>query len=159
VSRYDWLLFLHVLGAFLWIAAVVLYSAVLAAAWRVERPSMIAQLFRVTVPADVAIPVAAVATIGFGIWLAVDVEGHSLGDGWIVAALVLWLVCGALGARTGREYAKARDLARRLMAEGRDEPSGELGSLLRSQRALAFHVVSTAAVLVILVLMIFKPGA
>jgi uncharacterized membrane protein len=159
VSRYDWLLFLHVLAAFLWVGAAVVYSAVLAAAWRIERPSTIALLFRLTVPADAAIPAGAVGTIAFGIWLAVDVEGYSLGDGWIVAALVLWLVCGALGARTGAEYAKARDLARRLVTEGRDEPSAELGALLRSPRALALHVLSTAAVLVILVLMIFKPGA
>jgi hypothetical protein len=49
-------------------------------------------------------------------------------------------------------------LAERLAADG-DTPSGELRALLRDPRGNAPSYVAGAATLLILVLMIWKPGA
>src|SRR5687767_14347296 len=49
-------------------------------------------LLRIARPADVLAWAGATGTLVFGVWLAVDAEGYSLLDGWIVGAFALWLV-------------------------------------------------------------------
>ena len=41
-----------------------------------------------------------------GIWLALEVDSYELWDGWIIAAIVLWLIASAAGGRLSREVAK-----------------------------------------------------
>jgi hypothetical protein len=67
MTEYEWLLFLHVTGAFLLGGGSVAAAALNVAAQVRERPSEIAlSLTRVAV---VSIIVGALATIGFGLWL------------------------------------------------------------------------------------------
>jgi hypothetical protein len=157
VDLTDWLIALHVLSAFAWIAALVLYSLVIAAGRGLSVPSDVLRVFRIVRVGDALIAVGMLGTIVFGIWLAVD--EYDLWDGWIIAALALWLVAGAVGDRMGRIYNATRDRARALQAEGREDASPELGALLRSQRGLVLHVVLVLVTAVILVLMVWKPGA
>jgi hypothetical protein len=98
-----------------------------------------------------------IGTIVFGIWLALD--EYEIWDGWIIAALVLWLAAGATGGRGGQHYNGVRDRANALVAEGRTEPSPELTAGLRSSRGLAFHSATILLTLALLVVMIYKPGA
>ena len=155
----DWLLALHVLAAFSWVAALVVYTVVIVAGWRLTVPSDVVRMFRVSRVGDALIAVGMLGTIIFGIWLALDVDGYQLWDGWIITALVLWLVAGALGGREGKVYNAARDRAVALVNEGRDAPSPELGAMLRSQRGVVFHGLMVVVTLAILVVMIYKPGA
>lgn len=157
MELYDWLLALHVLSAFSWIAAMVLYSVVIVAGWRQSVPSGVVRLFRVTRVGDPLVAVGMIGTIVFGIWLAFD--EYEIWDGWIIAALALWLVAAAVGGQVGKVYNAARDRARALVAEGRDASSPELSAMLRSQRGLFLHVLSSLLVLVLLIVMIYKPGA
>ena len=64
-----------------------------------------------------------------------------------------------VGQRTGREYAPAEALAKQLAADGNDAPSAELNRLFRNPRALTFHAIAVGGTLLLLVDMIFKPGA
>jgi glycerol uptake facilitator-like aquaporin len=107
----------------------------------------------------VLVAVGSVGVLVFGIWLAIDVNAYHPWDGWIIAALVLWLVMGALGSRTGKVYNAARDRARALAREGPDAPSPELRALIQDRRALWLHVAGLVTVVLLLVDMIFKPGA
>ena len=157
MELYDWLLALHVLSAFSWVAAMVLYSVVIVAGWRQSVPSDVVRLFRVARVGDPLIAVGMMGTIVFGIWLAFD--EYEIWDGWIIAALALWLVAAAVGGQVGKVYNGARDRARALVAEGRDASSPELSAMLRSQRGLSLHVLSSLIVLVLLIVMIYKPGA
>jgi uncharacterized membrane protein len=157
VELYDWLLSLHVLSAFAWVAALVVYSVVIAAGWGLSLPSDVVRMFRITRVGDALIAVGMIGTIVFGIWLAID--EYEIWDGWIIAALVLWLASGAVGGRVGKVYNGARDRANALLAEGRDAPSPELSAMLRSQRGLVLHVVMVLLVVAVLVIMIYKPGA
>jgi hypothetical protein len=157
VSRYDWLLALHVLSAFAWVAALVLYSAVLTAAWGVSIPSDVARMFRLTKVGDVLIAVGMIGTIVFGVWLALD--EYEIWDGWIIAALLLWLAAGATGGRGGQHYNGVRDRANALVAEGRNEPSPELAAGLQSRRGLAIHITTVTLTVILLIVMIYKPGA
>ena len=76
----------------------------------------------------------------FGIWLAFDVSVYNLWDGWILAAIALWAVAGAFGSQLSLGYKK--------MTGGMAE-----------RPALSAHVLATGAVVLLLVDMIWKPGA
>lgn len=153
----DWVLALHVLSAFAWISALVLYSVVIAAGRSTSLPSDVLRLFRVVRVGDALVAVGMIGTIVFGIWLALD--EYEIWDGWIIAALALWLVAGAVGGRVGKVYNTTRDRAKALVAEGRDDPSTELSAMLRSQRGLVLHGLMVLVTLAILVIMVYKPGA
>lgn len=157
MGLYDWLLALHVLSAFAWIAAMVLYTVVIVAGRRLAVPSDVVRVFRVTRVGDALIALGMVGTIVFGIWLALD--EYEIWDGWIIAALALWIAGAAVGGQVGKVYNGARDRAKALVGEGRDAPSPELSAMLRSPRGLLFHVLAILIVLALLIVMIYKPGA
>jgi uncharacterized membrane protein len=159
VSRYDWLLFLHVTSAFALISAVVMASVLFVAARTRDVPSEVARLFRLMRLGDILGGVGSVGALIFGIWLAIDVKGYEVWDGWIIAAIVLWLVMGAFAGRTGKVINDIRNRARALAAEGGDVPNAELRSLVRDPRGLWLHAATAATVLLLLLDMIFKPGA
>jgi uncharacterized membrane protein len=159
MSRYDWLLFLHVLSAFSLVAAQVLVTFLIVGGWRLELPSDIARMFRLSRAGDVLFGIGAMGTIVLGIWLAIDLDEYQLWDGWIIAALVLWAVAMGIGGRTAKHYYGARDRAKALVAEGRDVPSPELAATLRSPTGLVLHLATVVLVVLLLVDMIYKPGA
>jgi uncharacterized membrane protein len=159
VSLYEWLLFLHVLTAFALVAAIVLYTFIVLAARGLELPSEIARLFRLSRVGDGLIAVGSIGVLILGIWLAIEEDRYKIWDGWIIAAIVLWLVFGAIGSRVGKHYDAARKRARMLVAEGRNAPDAELIGMMRSTTGTALQLTSAVIVLVMLVDMIYKPGA
>jgi len=127
VSRYDWLLFLHLIGAFAAMGSVVVFSVLLLGGDRVAGPQLTFLGRRLW-------DVGGLLTLVFGVWLALD--DYSIVDGWILTALVLWAIAAGTGIRVGMAY---------------DAGTGE--------RARPLYAVMTVAVLALLFVMIFKPGA
>jgi uncharacterized membrane protein len=158
VGTYDWLLALHVTGAFLLLGGAVSAGALNLLARRVERPSEIALLLGLTRIPLVAINVGMPATIVFGLWLVVHVDGYEITEAWILASLLLWAVSGALGYLGGNREKETRLEAERLAAED-DSPSAALAVRLRDRVANLLSWGSGVAALVILALMIWKPGS
>jgi len=159
VDLQDWLIALHVLAAFSLVAALVLFSVVITFGWNRDRPSEILQLFRASRVGDVLFAIGSIGTILFGVWLAIQIDEYSILDGWVIAALVLWVLLMETGRREGKLYNRSRDRARELAAGGADVADAELRALQRSQPALLFHVASCVLALLLLVDMIWKPGA
>ncbi len=126
---YDWLLFLHVLAAFMLASTVVTFSAVVLGAPAGNRAVALA---------DVLWNVGGLGTLVFGIWLAIDVDGYEVWDGWILGAIVLWAVATEAGRRARVE----------LTPEG-----------AAAGQAAFWHWSRTVLVLALLVVMIWKPGA
>jgi uncharacterized membrane protein len=157
LSTYDWLLALHVTGAFFLVAGSVMAGTLNVLALRSRVPSESAVLLRLIKKAVVLIGIGVVLTLVLGLWL-VHHAGYSYGEFWIWGAIVLWVVSNALGGMGGRHQEKARELAERLAAEG-DTPNDELRALLRDARGNALSWGAGLATLLILVLMIWKPGA
>lgn len=157
MTKYDWLLLTHILGAFLFLSGSVVAGILHTAAMRRDRPSEVALLLGLVRPMVIAVGAGSLLTLGFGIWLADD-AGYGIGDEWVVAAIVLWVVSGALGTPGGRTLRHARELAERLAADG-DRPSEELHRAVGDRRALLLNYASFAALIAIFVLMVFKPGA
>ena len=84
----DFVLFLHVLAAFMLAATVVMTSAVVLGAVVPERTVRLSNLLW---------DVGGIGTLVFGLWLAID--EYDIFDGWIIAALVLWAIATELGRR------------------------------------------------------------
>jgi uncharacterized membrane protein len=157
VSRYDWLLFLHVTGAFLLLGGAGGAAALNLAALRRDRPSEIALLFGLIRFAVAAIGIGSLLVFVFGLWLVHD-AGYSYGDGWIVAAIALLVVSGILGGVGGRRDAETRQSAERLAAEG-DSASAVLRGRVRDSISLVLSYGSGLLLVAVLALMIWKPGA
>ena len=123
----DWLLFFHLFAAFLLAITIVMYSAVALRA--TSSPGM---LF----VADRCWDVGGLGTLIFGIWLALNLPQYDFFDGWILLALLLWLVATGLGQSVQRRIG---------------------GDDIRS--VIALHWIRTIVVIGLLVTMIWKPGA
>jgi hypothetical protein len=159
MDKYQWLLFFHVTGAFLLVGGSVVAVVLNVSALRRQRPSEIALLLGLVRFAVAAIGVGMLVTIAFGLWLVSAAPyDYSYGSFWVIAALVLWAASNALGSRGGKRDRETRVLAERLAAAG-DAPSAELSARLRDPVSLALSYGSGLAVLLILVDMIWKPGA
>ena len=153
----DTLLFFHLLGAFFFVAGAVVAGVLQVAAMKRELPSEIVLLLRLTRVGVVLVGLGALMTLGFGLALAHH-DGFAIGSGWISGALALWVVAMATGGIGGRTARHARYLAERLAAEG-NRPSAELRDLVAHRPSLILSYVSSACVLAIIVLMVWKPGA
>ena len=159
MDLHDWLLFLHVLAAFLLVGAEVLFSFLISALWKTDLPSDIARVSGISRVGLALVGVGAVGTLVFGVILAFEAASYAIWDGWIIAALVLWLAFNEIGRRTGKAYDAVGKRAADLVQEGRDAPNPELGAAFRSSKALGLHLVSLAVVILFLLDMTFKPGA
>jgi uncharacterized membrane protein len=157
VNSYEWLLTFHMTGAFLFFGGAIAAGVLNTLALRAERPSDIALLLRLIQVTVVAIGVGGFLSLILGVWLVHHV-GYSYGAFWIWAALVLWVIAGALGGRGGRRQAKARELAEQLDASGQGSTE-ELRAVLRDPLGNALSYGAGIAILLILVLMIWKPGS
>jgi uncharacterized membrane protein len=153
----DALLFLHLLGAFFFVSGAVVAGVLQIAAMNRELPSEIALLLRLTRAGVALTGLGALMTLGFGIGLAQHL-GYDMGAGWISASLALWVAAMALGGAGGRTARHARYLAERLAAGG-NTSTDELRSLVAHRPSLLLSYASTACVLAIIVLMVWKPGA
>jgi uncharacterized membrane protein len=159
VSFDDWMLSLHVLSGFAWVAALVLFWVAIVAVRRRDTPEATLSLVPLVKVGNAGVGIGMGGTIIFGLWLAFSVGDYDVWDGWIIAALVLWVVSAPLGQRTGAAYEKGPERARELQQAGRTGPDAELLALNRTSTGLLFSFLSSFATLLILIDMIWKPGA
>jgi uncharacterized membrane protein len=139
VDLYDWLIFLHVLSSGLAVGAMAALWGLLwgtrPGSTMFDPPSAMSygRFF------GIVVGVGMMGAIIFGIWLAIDVDGYELWDGWILASLVLWAIAGWAGGQAGRAFEA--------------DPVG------RRAAGMRFQAINSVGLLLILILMIWKPGA
>ena len=155
----DWILALHLLSAFAIVGAIVLFWILIVAGWNMDTPGPILRLTPIARVGVVAVSIGSVGTIVFGLWLAISLEAYHPWDGWVIAAIVLWAVASGLGGRTGKEYNRTPERAKELEEAGQTGPSPELLALNRTRTGLLLHSLTTLALLLLLIDMIWKPGA
>ena len=144
----ETLLVLHLLAAFATVASIVVFVAVLLGARRATSAAEALPLLRLSNLAGVLWNVGGITVLVFGVWLALDAGQYDILDGWILAAIVLWVIASAAGGPLTRGY-------RTALGEG-----GEAAlATVRSERVALLHAVMAIATLALLVLMIYKPGA
>jgi hypothetical protein len=159
VSFDDWMLALHVLSAFAFVGGIILFWVLIVAVRRTDTPDATLRMGPMALLGNAAIGIGMGGTILFGIWLAFSVGDYDIWDPWIVAALVLWFIGAGVGRQTGEAYVAGVKKAQELRAAGREGPDSELLAINRTSSGLALHAASSAIVLLILIDMIWKPGA
>src|SRR5918994_345625 len=117
------MLALHVLSAFAYVAGIILFWVLIVAVRRTDTPEGTIRLEPVVKVGNAAVGIGAGGTIVLGIWLAFSVGGYDIWDGWIIAALVLWLISVPLGQRTGVAYMQGMTKAQELQTSGETGPS------------------------------------
>jgi hypothetical protein len=133
-AMYHALLFFHVLSGFFLAAGVVMYSA-FALGSPVNRGTRLV--------AESVWGIGALGTLILGVWLALNRPEYEIYDGWIIAALVLWLLAMGSGAQASRG----------MRAEG-----GEAALAIDRRTAIA-HWMRVLYVVLLLLVMVWKPGA
>ena len=155
----DWLLALHVLSAFAYVAGMIVFWVLIVAVRRTDTPDGTIRMEPIVKVGTIGTGIGAGGTIVFGIWLAFSVGGYDIWDGWIIAAIVLWAIAGGIGGRTGKAYMQGMNKAKELEAAGETGSNAELLALNRTQNGLVRHSVASLVLLLILIDMIWKPGA
>jgi uncharacterized membrane protein len=154
-----WILALHVLSAFAYVAGMIVFWVLIVAVRQTDTSEGTIRMEPVVRVGNAAVGIGAGGTIVLGIWLAFSIGGYDIWDGWIIAALVLWAIAAALGQRTGAAYAAGVKKAQELQAAGQTGPNAELPTLNRTPTGLLLQVLVSVVVLLIIVDMIWKPGA
>ena len=159
MSLDEWVLALHILSAFAFVGGIVLFWVLIVAGRNADTPDTTLRMEPVAKVGNIAVGVGAGGTLLFGIFLALSYGDYNLWDGWIIAAIVLWFAAAAVGSRTGAEYMKPLVKARELSSAGQTGPNAELLALNRTSRGLLFHTLASIVVVLIVIDMIWKPGA
>jgi hypothetical protein len=155
----DWVLALHLLSAFSLVAAMIVFWIGIVAIRRTDLPEQVVAAGRLFPVAGVAVTVGSLGAIIFGVWLAISLDGVAVWSGWVIAAILLWAFGIEMGRRSGPVYTACTDRAKELVAAGQTGPDAKLAELGRTQQGLMLHSVASLAILLILVDMIWKPGA
>jgi hypothetical protein len=155
VDFYDWVLAFHLLAAFSIAAALVLYSVLVVVGRRMDTLAQTRLLFRVAPAGGPLIGAGMGLTLLLGIVLAIDSEAFQVWDPWVIAAIVLWALFAEVGRRTGAYYTEIQKLAE----SGGDGAETEVFARLRAPTGARLHYANVAVFLLLVLDMIFKPGA
>jgi uncharacterized membrane protein len=146
---YDWLLFVHILAGAIWIGAVVMLAALAAL---ILRAPELAERFTGALRrlGPIVLAPLPVLVLGLGIWMVADSAAWSLGQLWIVLALLLFGAAFAIGAAHQSRAALAAERASRR---------GDHAEAARRLRAWAWGSAAIAVLLAAALWdMVFKPG-
>jgi uncharacterized membrane protein len=153
VNFESWMLAFHLLSAFAIAAALVLFSVMVYRGRRMTTIEETRLLFRVGPLGGVLIAAGIGLTLVFGVILAVHSNTFNIWDGWVIAGIVLWAAFAAVGQRTGKYYTDVQKLVEK------DGTEAEALALLRAPTGALLHLATVGLFVLILLDMIFKPGA
>jgi hypothetical protein len=159
MSFQDWIFALHLLTAATLVGGLVMSWIVLVAMRSAHTADATLSLNRVAMVATGAVAVGLPGTISLGIWLAILRPQLHPWHGWAIGAIVLWSIATAALLRSVVEFAKPVKKAKALIESGQTGPSAELTALNRTSTGLLLRAVASAAIVLIVVDMIYKPGA
>ena len=150
-ALYDWLKFLHVLAAMLWLGGTAALSVVATHLARHGERNVIERFVRsLGVVGPIVLAPATLSVVGFGIWLVLDSEAWDFGQTWVWLALVLFAAAFVVGAG----FQSRAAVSGRRAAEGGDDRE--------AARQLSRWAWGSRLILIILVVaawdMVFKPG-
>jgi hypothetical protein len=146
------MLALHLLAAFAVGTALTLFSVMVYSGRRMTTLDETRALFRIGPFGGILISAGIGLVLVLGIILALDSDRYEIWDGWVIAAIVLWAILGGVGQRSGKYYTDVQ----KLVEEGNE---AEVFARLRASTGVLLHLATVGAFLLIVLDMIFKPGA
>ena len=154
MTTYFILKFLHLIGAAVLLGTGAGIAFFLLLAHRTGDTAVVAGVARIVVIADYAFTATAVVAQPVTGLLLARTVGYSLGEGWIVASMALYLFTGLFWLPVVWMQSRMRNLARAAHASGEPLPA-EYHKLFRLWFAFGFPAFT--AVLAIFWLMIARP--
>jgi uncharacterized membrane protein len=148
---YDWLLFLHVIAAMVWVGGGVVVAALATRVLRDPAPEAVGRFVgTLRVIGPLVLAPATVAVVGLGVWMVLDSTAWSFSQLWVQLALGLFAAAFLVGAAYQSRAAIKADRA--ATAGDHDEARRQLG-----RWALGYGLI----VLLLIAAtwdMVFKPG-
>jgi hypothetical protein len=148
----DWILALHLISAFAVASALVLFSVLVVNGRRMTTLDQTRTLFRVAPVGNLLITAGLGLVLLFGVILSFS-RDFEIWDGWIIAAIVLFAAFGGVGQRSGAYYTEVQKLAE---GEGSE---ADVIARLQAPTGVMLHAATVGLFLLILLDMIWKPGA
>jgi uncharacterized membrane protein len=148
---YDWLLFLHVIAAMVWVGGGVVAAALAVRVLRDPAPDAVGRfvgMLRVIGPLVLA--PATVAVVGLGVWMVLDSLAWSFSQLWVRLALGLFAAAFLIGAAYQSRAAIKAD--RSATAGDHDEARRQLGHWALGYGLIVLLLVAATWD------MVFKPG-
>jgi uncharacterized membrane protein len=148
---YDWLLFLHIVAAMVWVGGVVLLGVLVTLVLRGRDPEPVARVgstLRLVGPRVLA--PATIAVFGLGIWLVLNSDAWDFGQFWVQLALALFAAAFLIGA--AHQSRAATRLSRAAATGDNDEAHRQL-----ARWSCGYRVI-VVLLLVVAWDMVFKPG-
>src|SRR4051794_38351974 len=97
-NLYDWLLFLHVLAAMVWLGGGILLAALATRVLRARRPEEVERfLANLRVIGPLVLAPATIAVPGLGVWMVLDSTAWGFGQLWVQLALGLFAAAFVIG--------------------------------------------------------------
>jgi uncharacterized membrane protein len=150
-SLYEWLMFLHVLAAMVWVGGLVALLAFGRRTLREGDPGAVARFvgsLRVIGPAFLA-PAAGLVLV-LGIWMVLDSDAWDFGQTWVWLGLAVLVAAALVGAIF---------LSRAGLAAERAVQAADTAEALRQLRLWSVGIGVIVALLVVATWdMVFKPG-
>jgi uncharacterized membrane protein len=154
MTAYFILKFLHVIGAAVLLGTGAGIAFFMLLAHRTGDTAVVAGVARIVVIADFVFTATAVVAQPVTGLLLASAAGYSLGEGWIVASMALYVFTGLFWLPVVWMQARMRNLAQAAQASGEPLPA-EYHKLFRLWFAFGFPAFT--AVLAIFWLMIARP--
>jgi uncharacterized membrane protein len=150
-TLYNWLKFLHVLAAMVWVGGLTALAAFSIHVRRGGEPDAVARFVRsLRVIGPLTLAPSAILVVALGSWMVADSSAWDLGQTWVSLGLALLVAAVAVGIGF---------LSRKAIAAERAVAAGDHAG---AARELARWSAGIVVVLVLLVVatwdMVFKPG-
>jgi hypothetical protein len=154
VSFYDWMFALHLIAAFAVASSLVLFSVLVFTGRRMTTLEQTRTLFRVAPVGTILISAGLAVVVALGVYLALASSRYEIWNLWVIVAIVLAIAFGGIGQRSGAYYTDVQKLA-----EGPDVDGGEVLARLQAPTGMRLHLATVVIFLLIVLDMVFKPGA
>src|SRR5262245_35872219 len=145
---------LHLIAAFAVAASLVLFSVLVWTGRRMTTVEETRTLFRVAPVGSILISGGLAIVVGLGVYLAIASNRYEIWNLWVVVAIVLAVAFGGIGQRSGAYYTDVQKLAEQPGADG-----AEVLARLQAPTGARLHLATIALFVLIVLDMVFKPGA
>jgi uncharacterized membrane protein len=157
MRRMDWVVLLHVLAAFAFVAGLVGRDITIAQARRSRELASITELLAVANRFDTIVKAGSVAVLALGIIAMIVGDLSPSDNGWLVASLALYVALGLLVPIVFLPRGRLFDAAL-ADAEQRGEVTPELTQAFRDPAVAFARNAELVVVAVIIGLMVLKPS-
>jgi hypothetical protein len=146
----------HLVGVILFFAGAAVAGVATVAAGKREKPSEVAAILGLARPGALMLGVGGVILLLAGFYLSGKIDGY--GQRWLEASILLFVLALAVGIWGGRRSRRVREYAAGL-AEGGQGDDATLRTMLSDRLTWWLHWAAVALSVVVLVLMVWQPGA